>query len=51
LANATTLDTDLLRRRYEEELSAYVIGPPSKAEGTLDYWIRMIDEIRGSGAA
>lgn len=48
LAKVAELDTELLRLRFLSELRPYVIGPPEREDGKLNYWIRMIDEIRSS---
>ncbi len=48
LARATDLDPDTLRERYETELRHNVIGPPERADGSLRYWIRSINEIQSS---
>jgi len=46
LAKAAKLDTAVLRERYENELKPYVIGPPERADRTLELWIEMIEEER-----
>lgn len=46
LAKVAEIDTDLLRSRYRTELYPYVIGPPERSDRTLDYWIRMIEEVQ-----
>ena len=46
LASVANLDTELIRSRYHAELQHNVIGPPRRADGTLNYWIELIKEIQ-----
>ncbi len=46
LANVADLNTDLLETRYQNELRHNMIGPIERADGTLRYWIRTINELR-----
>lgn len=47
LAEAIPLDLNILRKRYEDELRVYVKN--ERREGlTLDLWIEMIEEARGT---
>jgi Nucleotidyltransferase of unknown function (DUF6036) len=46
LAKTADLDVELLRERYKAEVEIYVIGPPERTKGNLDFWIRMIKEIQ-----
>jgi hypothetical protein len=46
LAKTVSLDTKLLRRRFKSELQHNIIGPPERAEQTLEYWINVIKEIQ-----
>lgn len=46
LAKVAEIDTDVLRSRYRSELYPYVIGPPGRSDQTLDYWIRVIEEVQ-----
>lgn len=48
LANVGHLNTDLLEARYEKELRHNMIGPIERADGTIRYWIRIINELRSS---
>lgn len=46
IAKTIGLDTDTLRRRYESELRHNIIGPPERADGTLAFWLVMINELQ-----
>jgi len=39
LAKTKQLDPMVLRKRYEEELKPILIGPESRHDGTLEFWI------------
>lgn len=39
LAKTHHLDSKILRERYEKELRTNLIGPPSRHDATLDFWI------------
>lgn len=45
LASKVPLDTDVLRRRYEEEMRSY-LSTQEREDLTLDLWIKMIEEQR-----
>jgi hypothetical protein len=48
LARVAALDLGVLRDRYEREVRPFVSGPVSRADGTMDLWIAMIEETRTS---
>jgi len=48
LARVTRLDTGLLKERYRSELRHNVIGPLDRADGILEYWINVVNEIQGT---
>ena len=50
LAQAQTLDLDLLDARYHEELRPYAIGPPERHDLTMRLWLEAIREIRDKNA-
>lgn len=39
LAKTLHLDSKVLRERYEKELRAIIIGPPSRHDATLEFWV------------
>ena len=49
LATNGELDTDVLQRRYDEELR-FQSGRPEREDLTLRLWIEMIREIQGQGS-
>ncbi len=48
LAQALSLDIDLLEARYHEELRPYVVGPPERHDLTIKLWVEAIRELRSS---
>ena len=50
LARVAALDIIVLRRRYQEELRSYLIGPVARHDLTFKLWIEMIQEDRAAGA-
>lgn len=46
LAKVAKLDVELLQKRFNEEVSHLVIGPPERTQNNLDLYVRIISEIQ-----